>query len=369
MSYLTTFYKAFLFFPVVALFITIPFILIQYHKYGSINKLRVLIIYSFILYMITIFFLIILPLPSFEDVVNLTTPKVQLIPFRFIVDFVKETPLILSKPSTYLKALCDSSFYTIIFNLFMFIPFGMYLRYYFKKDLKGIIKYSFLLSLFFELTQLSGLYFIYPRPYRLFDIDDLMINTLGGVIGHYIMGLIKFLPSREDIDRKTFEDSKQVSGLRRITMFCLDLVIFITIELFIYIFISNKVYIKYIIFLVYYVIVPYFWNGKTLGSNFLNIRLSFANKKLLRLLVNIVMQFLYYLVIPFISVYCSFYLISKYDLNIKLEIILMLVVLLVFGLYYLINLVILLKNKRMFYDKISKVEFISTIDKKKDLED
>lgn len=78
------------------------------------------------------------------------------------------------------------------------------------------------------------------------------------------------------------------------------------------------------------------------------------------------MQFLYYLVIPFISIYYSFYLISKYDLNIKLEIILMLVILLVFGLYYLINLVILLKNKRMFYDKISKVEFISTINKNKD---
>lgn len=160
------------------------------------------------------------------------------------------------------------------------------------------------------------------------------------------MGLIKFLPSREDIDRKTFEDSKQVSGLIRITMFCLDLVVFITIELFIYIFISNKVYIKYIIFLVYYVIVPYFWNGKTLGSNFLNIRLSFVNKKLLKLLVNIIMQFLYYLVLPFISIYYSFYLINIYELDIRTKIIIILVLLLIVNLYYLINLIILLKNKK-----------------------
>ena len=32
--------------------------------------------------------------------------------------------------------------------------------------------FSFLLSLFFEVTQLTGLYFLYPGSYRLFDVDD-----------------------------------------------------------------------------------------------------------------------------------------------------------------------------------------------------
>ena len=31
----------------------------------------------------------------------------------------------------------------------------------------------------FELTQLSGLYFIYPRSYRLADVNDLINNTVG----------------------------------------------------------------------------------------------------------------------------------------------------------------------------------------------
>ena len=34
---------------------------------------------------------------------------------------------------------------------------------YFKKDMKTTVFYTFLLSLFFELTQLSGLYFYYPQ--------------------------------------------------------------------------------------------------------------------------------------------------------------------------------------------------------------
>ena len=44
----------------------------------------------------------------------------------------------------------------------------------------------FFLTLFCELTQVSGLYGIYPAPYRIFDINDLMFNTLGGVLGHII---------------------------------------------------------------------------------------------------------------------------------------------------------------------------------------
>ena len=61
--------------------------------------------------------------------------------------------------------------------------------------------------MFFELTQLTGLYFIYPKPYRLFDIDDLLLNTTGGVLGYFLFGLIeKHLPSRDKID----EDSKNI---------------------------------------------------------------------------------------------------------------------------------------------------------------
>ena len=59
---------------------------------------------------------------------------------------------------------------------------------------------SFCLSLFFELTQLSGLYFIYPRPYRLFDVNDLVTNTLGGIIGFVVTPLFYIYASYEKTD-------------------------------------------------------------------------------------------------------------------------------------------------------------------------
>jgi len=88
LNYLNTIKTAIIFFPFLALFFTIPYILQQYHKYGSINKLRSLIVYSFILYLLVVYFLVILPLPSIEEVINMDPIKPRLIPFSFINDII-----------------------------------------------------------------------------------------------------------------------------------------------------------------------------------------------------------------------------------------------------------------------------------------
>ena len=99
-------------------------------------------------------------------------------PFAFIGDIIENADIVLSQPRTWLNILGESAFWTTVFNFVMTLPFGAYLRYYFRCGWKKTLLLSFLLSLFFELTQLTGLYFIYPGSYRLFDVDDLMVNTL-----------------------------------------------------------------------------------------------------------------------------------------------------------------------------------------------
>ena len=54
MGYLNSIKAAMLFFPVLALLITLPYMIINYRKYGSVNKLRTLILYSFILKIVNI---------------------------------------------------------------------------------------------------------------------------------------------------------------------------------------------------------------------------------------------------------------------------------------------------------------------------
>ena len=167
-----------------------------------------------------------LPLPKYEVVAMLKSPRTQLIPFNFIKNFIRESPFRLANVHTYVKAIKHSTFYVPLYNIFLTVPFGMYLRYYFKKSKLDIIIYSFFLSLFFELTQLTGLYFIYPRGYRLFDVDDLILNTVGGLLGYFLVKpLMKILPTREEIDNNALKKGEKMSNLRKVTSFCLDLFI------------------------------------------------------------------------------------------------------------------------------------------------
>lgn len=362
MSYLSVIKTAIFVFPIISFLFTIPFILHQYHQYGSVNKLRVLIIYSFILYLITIYFLVILPLPDKNEMQNIITYPIQLVPFSFVVDICKEVNFSIMDPSTYLSALCHPSVYTMLLNIVMTIPFGMYLRYYFKYDFKKTVIMTFILSLFFELTQLSGLYGIYPSPYRICDVDDLMTNTLGGAIGYLLISVIDdYLPTRDDIDREARKKGRVVSGLRRITLFWLDSLISLFILILMNCIVQGRI-LLIVILIVYYAVIPYFDNGKTIGGRFLNVRIEYTNRPFLRSLLRIVFIYIYYIMIPYFMISLGQMIVVRFHLSANYSILLYLCLILIIIVYYLINLVVLLKNGHIFYDKCLQLTYVSTID-------
>ena len=70
--------------------------------------------------------------------------------------------------------------------------------------MKKIVLISFALTLFIEVGQLTGLFFIYSRSYRLCDVDDLSCNTLGGFLGAWITSKCSFLPELDRFDKVIF---------------------------------------------------------------------------------------------------------------------------------------------------------------------
>lgn len=361
MSYVVAIKTAVFTFPVVSLFFTFPYMLKQYHKYGSINKFRTLIVYSFILYLISIYFLVILPLPRINEVKGPLEDMIRLVPFSFVGDFIRETSFRIDDASTIFKALTEPCFYTVFFNLLMTVPFGMYMRYYFKKDLKETFLLTLYLSLFFELTQLTGLYFIYPYPYRIFDVDDLIINTTGGILGFFICGLFKkILPSRQKIDEDSIRDGMVVSGMRRVTMFSLDIILFLCLTLIVKTIFKGIHYLDFAMFIIYYAVIP-FYKETTLAGKFLNVKLKVANKFVLRNFLRAFLIYCYYFFLPYFMFRLSVFLVVYFDLSARLSIEIYFGIFALVGLFYLINFISVLKNKRKFYDKISGVEYESTI--------
>ncbi|ANZ60047.1 hypothetical protein AYR62_02020 [Secundilactobacillus paracollinoides] len=210
-------------FPFVALLITFPVLLWHYHRFGAISRWSILMLYSFVFYLMCAYFLIILPLPSIASVAKLTTPRYNLHPLLFIREFLQYNPFQLTNIHTWLPAIKAPTVIQPVFNIFLTVPFGFYLRTHFKRSWWQTILMSFCLSLFFELTQLSGLYGIYPRPYRLFDVDDLLMNTIGGFLGFGLARVaIPFLPTSEHVMERLKPRAEKVSTFRHATAFVVD---------------------------------------------------------------------------------------------------------------------------------------------------
>lgn len=277
MSYMSIIITSVLFFPIIAFLITLPYIIYNYNKFGSILLIRTILIYIFVLYLLSAYFLIIMPLPKIESVRNLTT-KVQLIPFDLLRNIIRTVHFDYKDISTYAQIFKNAYVYQTIYNFLLMVPFGMFLRYYFKCRFKKVVLFTFMLSLFFELTQLTGLYFIYPHAYRLFDVDDLIVNTLGGIFGYLITPLFtKLLPTREELDLKSYKKGSKVSSTKRIITFIIDITIaiaFVVIELGVgYLFNYSYNYLLYIFIslLIFFNIIPLITRGKTIGYCITNI--------------------------------------------------------------------------------------------------
>lgn len=278
-GYIEALEQAAILFPILAVLFTIPYIAWNYHKYGSVLSLRILIVYSFILYMLCAYCLVILPLPTGEAAANLSGHQAQLVPFTFLGDIARESDAVLSQPRTWLTVFNSNAFLTTLFNLFLTMPFGMYLRYYFRCGWKRTLVYSLLLSLFFELTQLSGLYFIYSGSYRLFDVDDLIVNTCGSMIGFVLARIaMRFLPSREELDRESFVRGRRVSLLRRIVAFIYDEIAYAVLFIvFFLIWTANfgtmSVWVYALIWLAYFALCPIVLRGQTIGHRLTKLRI------------------------------------------------------------------------------------------------
>ena len=120
-----------------------------------------LISLSFIIYILCLFQVV-----TFQDNNNFSSNN--LIPFKEMFRYTVGSRLFLKN---------------VLGNIIMFLPYGFFTSYFLKeKKLLPIFILTTIASLTIETTQLMiG---------RVFDIDDILLNILGGVLGHYVYTLI-----------------------------------------------------------------------------------------------------------------------------------------------------------------------------------
>lgn len=163
--------------------IVILFIWLIYSYKNNLNHFRIMIISVFILYMTAVISITFFPLtydPSLKQASDVLSQRLILKPFQTTISYV-----CLSNPFVIFVQLGG--------NIIMTIPFGIMLPMIAKN--KKIYFYLLLilaLPLFIETSQLV-LGIILQTFYRTADIDDVIYNFLGGMIG---LSIYKLLPKK-----------------------------------------------------------------------------------------------------------------------------------------------------------------------------
>lgn len=282
-SYIQPIMWACMLFPLIAGIFTIPFVVHQYRKYGGIAFMRVIVVYSFILYLMCAFLLTVLPLPTIEQVLAMPDHPIGWIPYVGFRHGLVESGFSFTDPASWKRFLKCDDFLQCFYNVVMTVPLGIYLRYYFKCSFKKTMLLGFLASLFFEGVQYSALFGIYPKPYRYTEVDDLINNTLGAVIGFGIEPLFaRFIPSREEIDQLSYVKGQHVTFMRRLFAIIIDYVFFnvifaLTEALFIPLNGTSfrvSVTVFFAEAFVYFVILPLILRGRTPGQALLKLKLA-----------------------------------------------------------------------------------------------
>lgn len=151
----------------------------------------------------------------------------QLHPFHVIEQIRETTDFSLSDRSTWGPALRSPVVYEAIFNVMLTVPLGAYLCYLFRCRWWMALLIGMATTLLFETSQLTGLFGLYAHPYRLFDVDDLILNTAGTMLGFWLMiPLAWALPSMDEVNEQARErGNSRVSLTRRALAAVVDLTV------------------------------------------------------------------------------------------------------------------------------------------------
>ncbi|WP_261164214.1 VanZ family protein [Microbacterium sp. Marseille-Q6965] len=195
---------------VLGLALFVPFVAVQYRRQGRLTLGQLVLWGSFLVYGLALWTYTLLPLPAPGEI---SCVGAQLRPLQFVAD-------IRSFPHASLTELRHNpAFMQVALNVLLFVPLGFFLRLGWRRGLVASAVAGFAISLLIETTQLTGVWGIYPCAFRFFDVDDLLANTTGALLG----GVLS-LAAKPWLSRRTHAVTAPVrpvsAGRRLVAMLC-----------------------------------------------------------------------------------------------------------------------------------------------------
>ena len=170
-----------------------PYIARQYRRRGELRTGNMALDFAWLLYCCGLISYVLFPFPDMtpEFCAVFGRDRPELMPLGFLRHMRRE-----SFDTDLMATLRDPAVTPVLLNIALFIPLGMFLRHLFRRGMLTTTIIGLGVSLLIELTQLTGIWFLYPCAYRLFEVDDLITNTLGTVLGALAAPALRAVPGQ-----------------------------------------------------------------------------------------------------------------------------------------------------------------------------
>lgn len=196
----------------------VPLLVWQYRRYGGFNVGRFLGTAAISVYAAALVTYTQLPLPPTRSLDWCAEHGVHELQLRPFVSF--ETMLMRASEIGWGPMLTSTLGLQVLFNVLLFVPLGLIMRGFFKRGVLVTVGIGALVSLMIEVTQATGLWGMYPCAYRLGDVDDLLTNTFGALLGALLAPLLLFwLPSAATLAASRDVPRPLSSGRRWFSLF------------------------------------------------------------------------------------------------------------------------------------------------------
>ncbi|WP_022878703.1 VanZ family protein [Microbacterium sp. B19] len=161
---------------VVAVLAFVPFVAVSYRRRGGLSFGRSVLWAGAAVYFWAIWTYTLVPLPDSDDYRCAGT---NLRPFQFI-DEIREAVAVSG------RYLTDPVVLQVALNVLLFVPLGFFLRVLGGRGILIAGLVGLAVSGVIETTQLTGVWGVFPCAYRVFDVDDLIANTSGALLGSLV---------------------------------------------------------------------------------------------------------------------------------------------------------------------------------------
>lgn len=161
---------------VVAVLAFIPFVAISYRRRGGLTLWRTALWAGAAVYFWAIWTYTLIPMPESDDY---RCRGLNLRPFEF-VDEIRSAVAVSG------RYLTDPVVLQVALNVLLFLPLGFFLRVLGGRGILIAGLSGLAISGIIETTQLTGVWGLFPCAYRVFDVDDLIANTSGALLGSLV---------------------------------------------------------------------------------------------------------------------------------------------------------------------------------------